>query len=64
VAREHRAAREAAVLIDQSSFAKFLLKGPDAEDALSWICAGNVDRAAGRLTYTQMLNARAASNAT
>ncbi len=29
-AREHQAAREAAVLIDQTSFAKFTLKGPDA----------------------------------
>src|SRR3546814_15282086 len=56
VGREHRAAREAAVLFDQSSFAKFVLKGPDAEDALSWICANNVARPVGSLTYTQMLN--------
>ncbi|MGV8986857.1 MAG: GcvT family protein [Cypionkella sp.] len=56
VAREHQAAREAAVLIDQSSFAKFTLKGPDAAKALNWIAAGNVDRAVGSLTYTQMLN--------
>ena len=56
VRREHQAAREAAVLIDQTSFAKFTLKGPDAAAALNWIAAGNVDRAVGRLTYTQMLN--------
>src|SRR3546814_12619392 len=56
VGREHRAAREAAVLCDQSSCAKFVLKGPDAEDALSWICANNVARPVGSLTYTQMLN--------
>lgn len=56
VAREHRAARAAAVLIDQTSFAKFTLKGPDAAKTLSWIAAGNVDRAVGSLTYTQMLN--------
>ncbi|MCL5776947.1 FAD-dependent oxidoreductase [Limibaculum sp. FT325] len=56
VAREHRACREAAVLIDQSSFAKFTVKGPDAASALNWIAAGNVDRAVGSLTYTQMLN--------
>lgn len=37
VAREHRAAREAAVLIDQTSFAKFMLEGPDAAAALSHI---------------------------
>src|SRR3546814_10261079 len=32
------------------------MKGPDAEDALSWICANNVARPVGSLTYTQMLN--------
>jgi sarcosine dehydrogenase len=58
VAREHKAAREGAVLIDQTSFAKFVLKGPDAAKALNWIAAGNVDRAVGSLTYTQMLNAK------
>jgi len=56
VGREHKAAREAAVLFDQSSFAKFVLKGPDAEDALSWICANNMAKPVGALTYTQMLN--------
>ena len=56
VGREHRAAREAAVLFDQTSFAKFALKGPDALAALTWICAGNVDKPVGSLTYTQMLN--------
>ncbi len=58
VRREHLACREAAVLIDQSSFAKFVLKGPDADKALNYIAAGNVDRAVGALTYTQMLNER------
>ena len=58
VKREHQAARESAVLIDQSSFAKFTLKGPDAAKALAWIAAGNIDRAVGTLTYTQLLNAR------
>ncbi|MEJ8573645.1 FAD-dependent oxidoreductase [Microbaculum marinum] len=58
VGREHAATREAVTVFDQSSFAKFLVVGPDAEAALTWICAGNVARAPGRLTYTQMLNAR------
>ncbi|MCA3454602.1 MAG: FAD-dependent oxidoreductase [Rhodobacter sp.] len=58
VRREHLAARQAAVLIDQTSFAKFTLKGPDAAAALNRIAAGNVDRALGSLTYTQMLNDR------
>lgn len=56
VGREHRAAREAAVLFDQSSFAKFALKGPDAVEALNWIAANDVDKPVGTLTYTQMLN--------
>ncbi len=56
VRREHLAARNAAVLIDQTSFAKFTLKGPDAVTALNWIAAGNVDRPVGSLIYTQMLN--------
>jgi 4-methylaminobutanoate oxidase (formaldehyde-forming) len=58
VAEEHRAVRERVGLFDQSSFAKFLMVGPDAAAALSWICAGDVDREIGRITYTQMLNAR------
>ncbi len=58
VGREHRACREAAVLIDQSSFAKFMLTGRDAEAALSWIAANDVTRPPGALTYTQMLNDR------
>jgi glycine cleavage system aminomethyltransferase T/glycine/D-amino acid oxidase-like deaminating enzyme len=58
VGREHKAARGAAVLFDQSSFAKFRLKGPDAQAALSWIAANDVDKPAGSLIYTQMLNDR------
>lgn len=56
VAREHRAVREHAVVIDQSSFAKFLLKGPDALEALNWLAANDVDKPTGSLTYTQMLD--------
>lgn len=59
VAREHQAGRRTAMLIDQSSFAKFTLKGPDACAALQWIAAANVDRPAGSLIYTQMLNDKA-----
>lgn len=59
VGREHKAAREAAVLFDQTSFAKFTLKGPDAVAAMSWICANDVDKPVGSLIYTQMLNDKA-----
>jgi len=58
VGSEHRACREQVALFDQSSFAKFELKGKDAAPALAWICAGEVDRPVGRLIYTQMLNSR------
>ncbi len=56
VGREHRAARESVVLFDQTSFAKFVLKGPDAEAALGWIAANDVAKPVGSLIYTQMLN--------
>lgn len=58
VGREHRACREAAVLIDQTSFAKYAVKGPGALDALDWICANDVRKPVGSLTYTQMLDDR------
>ncbi|MGO6902164.1 FAD-dependent oxidoreductase, partial [Rhizobium ruizarguesonis] len=56
VGREHKAVREAAVIFDQTSFANFVLKGRDAEAALSWIAANDVARPVGSLVYTQMLN--------
>ncbi len=56
VGEEHRAARETAALFDQSSFAKFVIEGADAEAALQWICANDMAKPPGRLTYTQMLN--------
>ncbi|MGO4351466.1 FAD-dependent oxidoreductase [Rhizobium sp. RAF36] len=56
VGREHKAVREAAVIFDQTSFAKFVLKGRDAEVALSWIASNDVAKPVGSLVYTQMLN--------
>ncbi|HHI82740.1 MAG TPA: FAD-dependent oxidoreductase, partial [Rhizobiales bacterium] len=58
VGREHEACRERVALFDQSSFAKFELRGSDAQKALSWIAANNVAREPGRVIYTQMLNSR------
>jgi 4-methylaminobutanoate oxidase (formaldehyde-forming) len=52
-AEECRATREAAGLFDQSSFAKFVLEGPDAERALNRICANDVAVPEGRIVYTQ-----------
>ena len=55
---EQRACREHVVLFDQTSFAKFVLKGRDALAVLQRLCANDVDVAAGRIVYTAMLNAR------
>jgi sarcosine dehydrogenase len=58
VGREHDLVRNHAGLFDQSSFAKYELRGMDVGKALSWICANDVAKPPGRLTYTQMLNSR------
>ena len=59
VGDEHRLVRKSVGLFDVSSFAKFELSGKDAGTALEWICANNVTKSAGRITYTQLLNSRA-----
>jgi len=56
VKHEHLAARKQAVLIDQTSFAKFLLAGRDAAKAMSWLAANDVDCEIGKVVYTQLLN--------
>ena len=58
VGNEHRLVREQAGVFDQSSFAKFEMKGKDAEAVLNHICANTIAKAPGKLTYTQMLNSR------
>ena len=57
-AAEHRAVREGVGLFDQSSFAKFILRGRDAARVLGRICANEVDVPVGRVVYTQWLNER------
>jgi glycine cleavage system aminomethyltransferase T/glycine/D-amino acid oxidase-like deaminating enzyme len=57
-AEEHRAVREGVGLFDQSSFAKFLLQGRDAEPVLRRICANEVGGPSGKVVYTSMLNER------
>ncbi len=58
VGAEHRQVRDKVGIFDQSSFAKFELTGRDAATALDYICANDVSKPAGRLTYTQLLNTR------
>jgi 4-methylaminobutanoate oxidase (formaldehyde-forming) len=57
-AAEHHAVRERVGLFDQSSFAKFVLKGRDAARVLGRMCANEVDVPIGRIVYTQWLNER------
>ena len=58
VGEEHTHVRESVGVFDQSSFAKYELRGRDAAKALDHICAGDVAKAVGRVTYTQLLNSR------
>ena len=57
-AEEHRAVRERVGLIDQSSFGKILVSGPDAESVLNDICANDIAVPIDRVVYTQWLNDR------
>lgn len=55
-AAEHRAAREAIAVFDQTSFSKFVLKGPDACKVLQRLCGNDVDKPIGSVIYTGMFN--------
>jgi len=57
-AAEHHAVRTAVGIFDQSSFAKFLVQGPDAEAVLNRISANNMSVPVGKVVYTQWLNER------
>src|SRR2546428_10135304 len=57
-AAEHRAAREAVAVFDQTSFAKFLLQGKDAEAVLQRLCANDVAVGPGQVGYTGGVNER------
>jgi sarcosine dehydrogenase len=58
VGNEHQATRERCGVCDATSFAKILVVGRDAQQALDWICGNDVRKPTGSLTYTQMLNQR------
>ncbi len=55
---EHTAVRTGVGLFDMTSFGKIRVEGRDACAFLQRMCANDVDVAAGRIVYTQMLNAR------
>ncbi|MGO4724605.1 MULTISPECIES: GcvT family protein [unclassified Inquilinus] len=58
VAAEQRAAREGVALFDMTSFAKFLMQGPDAEAVLQRLGANDIAVPVGQTVYTPLLNRR------
>jgi glycine cleavage system aminomethyltransferase T/glycine/D-amino acid oxidase-like deaminating enzyme len=58
IGAEHLACRSGAALFDESSFSKIEVSGPGAAELLERLCDNRVAREVGRITYTQMLNAR------
>jgi 4-methylaminobutanoate oxidase (formaldehyde-forming) len=58
VAAEQKATRTAVAVFDQTSFSKYLLTGPDSEQALQWLCTADVAVPPGRTVYTGLLNER------
>jgi glycine cleavage system T protein len=57
-AAEHTAVRETVGLFDQSSFAKYLVQGANAEAFLNRLSTANLSVENGKVVYTQWLNAR------
>ncbi|HTT53069.1 MAG TPA: FAD-dependent oxidoreductase [Streptosporangiaceae bacterium] len=55
-AAEQRAARRDVAIFDQTSFSKYVLTGPGAEQALQWLCTADVAVPPGRVVYTGMLS--------
>jgi 4-methylaminobutanoate oxidase (formaldehyde-forming) len=58
VGEEHRATRDEVALFDQTSFAKFVVKGRHVESLMQRLCANDVAVPIGRVVYTPMLNPR------
>ncbi len=58
VGDEHHHVRNQAGLFDQSSFAKFEMRGKDSAAILDRICANDILKPSGRVTYTQLLNSK------
>ncbi len=50
--------RTAVTVFDQTSFSKYVMVGPDAEQALQWLCTADVGGEIGKAVYTGMLNER------
>ncbi|MEM7540556.1 MAG: FAD-dependent oxidoreductase [Pseudomonadota bacterium] len=55
-AAEHLAVREAVGVFEQSSFAKLLVQGRDAEKVLNKVATADMSMPVGKVAYTQFLN--------
>jgi len=55
---EHLKTRENAGLFDETSFNKFEVRGPGALQFLQYMSSNDIDKPAGTVVYTQMLNKR------
>ncbi|MEP6757842.1 MAG: FAD-dependent oxidoreductase [Actinomycetota bacterium] len=58
VGEEMRATRAGVALYDLSSYAKFIVQGPEALAGLQRMCTSNIDVAIGRVVYTLVCNDR------
>jgi 4-methylaminobutanoate oxidase (formaldehyde-forming) len=58
IGAEALATRRSAGLYDESSFAKLEVTGPGATAFLGRMCANDIDRPVGSITYTQLLDRR------
>ncbi len=53
---EQVACRTGVAVFDQTSFSKYVVRGPTALSDLQWVCTADVDVPVGRAVYTGMLN--------
>ncbi|MBS1934836.1 MAG: FAD-dependent oxidoreductase, partial [Bacteroidetes bacterium] len=58
IVTEALATREKSGLFDESSFSKIEISGSGAAAYLEYLCANKINKGAGSVTYTQMLNKR------
>jgi sarcosine dehydrogenase len=59
IAEECRAAREGVALLDHSYFGKFYIQGPEAFEAVQYLCGADMEgKAFGSVTYTPLCNVR------
>jgi 4-methylaminobutanoate oxidase (formaldehyde-forming) len=55
---EQVACRTGVAVFDQTSFSKYLVRGPAALDTLQWVCANDLDVPVGHVVYTPWLDER------